>query len=203
MKNLIKNNIDKFVFFDEERSDLEFTKYWNNAKTHILKYEALQIYNVEEPSYEYYKHGQIASMVDDIVQFWKGEIVDNYKQIYDGKIKFYRLHSIVKPVSVYLQSEYYSYIASEYIGEEIRVIEKNSIDSIELCDFMVFDNSAVMITEYNNNYEPVRDWFSTDPEIIQCISQIYFDVFNKAESYKSMFDSDKKIEDEIINELKN
>lgn len=207
MKNLIKNNITKFVCFKDgdNNGDKLFLELWENSKNSIMKFETMQTYNVGEPSYDFFINSDFNGLVDDLISYWNEEKKGLYRKIYDKKIDFYRLHVIESPLSDYLKSEYYSYVASEFLGEKIKVIYKDNIDkadNIELYDFILFDDDAVFITLYNENFEPIEDWVTTDKILVKQLKKLFIKLFNQGINYRNMYKGIGTIEKNILDGLK-
>jgi len=194
MKTLIERNTDKFTFYEKDSGYDVFKKFWVKSSNHILKLETRQIY-LGEDSFDFFVNGDLNAMVNDIAEFWADELNGTYRKIKNREVDFLRLHVVDFPLTDYLKSEFYSYIVSSRIGEQIKYVESNSVCSeYTLLDFVIFDNLAIMITEYNENNEVVGDWFLEDQTIINKISCEFFSLFDKGKDYRGMYNSDNAIE---------
>lgn len=202
MKSLIKNNENNFVYYEDsdELGYSEFLDMWNSSKKEICKFESLPFYATDEDIYKYYTSANYKSLVNDLVSYWNNEKNGLYKKVASKDLNFYRLHVIEKPINDYLISEYYSYIASEIIGEKIRVIEKNKISDLKynLYDFILFDDFGCMITEYDDNFMPLGDWITHDKDIVMELRNLFNELYGKGQDFHTMYDGDKSIINDII-----
>lgn len=205
MRNLIKNNIDKFYYFkDEDDKGYDaFIDMWNNSQNSILKFETLQFYNVDEPSYDCLINNDYDGLINDLVSYWNKEKKELYKKVYDREIDFYRLHIIEEPITDYLISEFYSYIASEKIGEKIKTINKNEVSDskYELLDFLVFDDYGLMITVFDKTCKPLGDWITYDKELVKEIKNLFFNIYKDAKDFHYMYNGNDYIKQKILNGL--
>ena len=194
MKKLIEHSTDKFTFYEKDSGYDVFKTFWDKSSKHILKLETRQIY-LGEDSFDFFVNGDLNAMVNDIAKFWADELSGTYRKIKNREVNFLRLHVVDFPLTDYLKSEFYSYIVSSRIGEQIRYIESDSVYSeYALNDFVIFDNLAIMVTEYNENNEVIGDWFSEDQTIISKISCEFFSLFDKGKDFRGMYNSDNATE---------
>lgn len=206
MKNLISNNIDKFKFYENGDENLydDFLKMWNNAKTSIFKFEAQQYYESDEEMYQCFINNDFDKLIKDLADYWNEEKIGLYKNIFKKKILFKRLHLVKKPLTEYLKSEYYSYVASELIGEKIKIIDKNTLvdlDEFEFLDFLIFDDTGMLMTEYDENNKIIGDWISYDKDLIYSITDVFLKGYNQGYNFRKMYKGNKNIEKRIIEKL--
>ena len=206
MESFIERNNSKFKFYYDydENGYNEFLKLWNHSKDKILKLETQPFYQDDREMFESFIHSQSDDFVNYIVSYWNQERSKLHKNIVNNKISLYRLHIIKKPITDYLKSEYYSYIASSFLGEKVKVIDYKKIDnfSLKYMDFMVFDEAGLMITLYNSQYCALGDYFCYDKEIIQYFKNIFLKLFNQSEDFHNMYCGSKMLENRIIECLK-
>lgn len=200
MKRLISDNKHLFRWVSLDEGETLFPTLWNNSHR-IFKFEGLDYY-ANDTAYELYLASDIQGMIADLVAFWKSEINGMYSKIKSKEIKMYRLHGISYPISKYLQSEYYSYVVSSSIGEEIRVIDNEYFFELDLrlSDFILFDSETLVIAEYISG-EPKGDWLTKDKKMISLVHEAFCSAFEKAKDFHLMFSGDSRIEQSIIDEI--
>ena len=113
-------------------------------------------------------------------------------------IQFQRLHTIQKPLSDYIQYEFYSYLVSEKTGEDIRcTFEANSFKH----DFVLFDEQDLFILDFSSKGELLGCWycarnFKNEKEFSKLIVY-YQNLFNKALNFKKIAQFDQGLLNKI------
>jgi hypothetical protein len=153
---------------DEEQTKL-YIESWKLVKKEFFKLETLQIYE-PTPGLQEFQKGEIEKARRLMKEFLLSDPAYPYEMIKKQGIKFIRLHIIDLPLSNYLKFEIESYKISAQLGEQIFFIKRENLKdlnlTLELKDFLMFDEKIVIV----HQYDPQGVWQSSylieDPEEI-------------------------------------
>jgi hypothetical protein len=180
----------------------QFVESWNQAKNLILKLETLMDYCLDHNNSDYifFIQDSTDAFIRELTSYWNSEARESYKRLTRGELSFKRLHTIEQPLSKYIEYEYYSYVASEVLGEEIRIIDKsNTLAGDKLNeDFVIFDGYEMYIQDYGEKGNLHGAWHVTDSAVIACRITQFDTAFAKAENYRKLFDGDVNIISGIV-----
>ena len=187
---------------DEDEFLTIYTDAWNKMYS-FKKLEPLQEYNVGEESYEHFQTKQYSEFVRDLIEFWKSE-KDDFVDAVSRSAQIQRLRIVSSPVSEYIEHEYYSYIVSERMGEEIRFLrdETNNLDN--LLDFILFDRNTIIINLFNNDSSFASSYVykSEDCPLLSNLYSEFEECFSKAVNYKEILENpNQDIISEIVSQL--
>jgi hypothetical protein len=126
----------------------KFQEEWESLSGLFFKYEACQYYTQsDDPSFEALTEGKLYKAARLI-----SEQVATSKNLYDSARKrgvhITRVHAITFPLSYYLQYEFMSYLTSQQMGEEIRIVDLDAVQEVEIGDFLLFDNRVALVHNY-------------------------------------------------------
>lgn len=142
---------------------------------------------------------QSYEFVDDITDF-KDNNYDNFINMlkefsanaWGGKDNIKRLHYIQKPLDIYLQMEYYTYLITANFGQDIRINSKLKMFLPNIRDFIIFENNNLFILDFNNN-TCNGAWHITNKNVISQVESWFDYVFGKSKNFKSMLKPNKTI----------
>jgi len=149
-----------------------FLKAWKSTNALFFKYEAHQYYNQpDDPSFEALTEGKLYKAARLI-----SEQIMADKHLYESAkahgVRLVRVHAIKLPLSYYLQYEFMSYLTSQRLGEEIRVVDLHKVKEIGIRDFLLFDDRFALV----HNYVPPTNtqdggWLVEDPTALDYLKQ--------------------------------
>ncbi len=180
--------IKNAVFLPDDGYD----KYWvefNSAGVKAKKLEFLQTYAFIDGNNDFDNkdYDAFVSMLKDFyINAWGGK--DNIK----------RIHFVERPVDPYLEMEYYTYLVSERLGQDIRITEDRKLFPKKVYDFVLFENDNLFILNFGNNDCWKGAWHVTDKKTIEEFSVWYDEVFAKCTNFKSMLTPNKEIINKMI-----
>lgn len=189
--NMLK---DKDLFIEKSSSSQFFKIALNGLSNKFYKFESRQSYDgVGGKNYEAYKSGDKALFARALVDFYKRgkDLADTHRK--KGVIKK-RLHLIKYPLDDYLIFEYYTYIISEMLGEDIKfILEKDINKDAKLEDFTIYDDRFLFFQEYNTNNEPLGVFVRNDNKTIKFMSSFFEENFSKGIPFREMMHPDMEI----------
>jgi hypothetical protein len=182
----LKNNSE---YISVEDFFERFDKYYKNAKSDFKKLETLQYYHEDSssPMWVYFK-GDTKSFINSLEKFKQDELGD----VSTGNLSEKRIHFIDYPISKYLEYEYYTYVVSSTLSQDIKILPtpKNQ----NLSDFVIFDDAKLLIHDYDEGGKLVGayDFLGSDEQIAK-LSQVYDQLYKSSLDFESMFEPDKNI----------
>lgn len=146
-----------------------FSARWDNLEQRFLKIESLQHYREEEdPAYGAFRAGNM----ERAVEFVKKRIYSQ-KPMYESAkkkgVKFVRIRIVERPIDPYLRYEFASYRFSSDLGEQILVVEGDSIENHkkpQIRDMLIFDDKHLLVHDYDNCGILRGGWECSDGRIV-------------------------------------
>lgn len=158
---------------------MEIEQIWKsieNAKVSLFRYEGLQDYSGEDgnDSVETFrKTGTLLELPNDSNEWWRRMKERNERGLITQRVRL-----VVSPLNDYTNMELaYLKKASQYSGDDIRIIEENVFAQMnlpELSDFWMIDEKYVFRMEYGHNGKYLSSELAGDGEV-----QEYIDIKNK------------------------
>ncbi|MCX8074879.1 MAG: hypothetical protein N2749_04755 [Clostridia bacterium] len=178
-----------------------FDEYWYGIKKSFKKFECLQYYDESEDcALKHLLNNDLNAFANKLHSTKVSEKKDYIEALSKG-IVLQRLHFVEFPISSYIEFEYYSYYITSSLGENIFFddISKHK-DIYPLNDFMIFDNSNLLMNHYDSNGKLVGAWNLTDNKelIIKEITDWYDISISKSSDYKQICTPKKEILELII-----
>lgn len=164
-------------FVEESEYDSLFDELWSRTKRRFVKFETLQTYH-EEGEQELLNlfrtrcleelHSILIDDVEDERSIWR----DAKKR----HLTFHRIHVYDLPLSEYLRFELEAYKIQAEAGEIISMISRDrsrqeGLD--ELTDFMLFDDSELLIPQYDSTNRLIGALYSNVEEDIAPLKWAY------------------------------
>jgi hypothetical protein len=132
-------------------------KYLRNAKKSLFRYEALQDYSAEDGTKlvrDFLKTGDIGPKASES-EWWNW-----IKKLNDSGITTKRVRMVTEPMTDYTKWELSALKeASEYSGDEIRVIGKEDL-SLVVQDFWLIDDTFPFLMYYGNKGKYIKSKLS-------------------------------------------
>lgn len=197
MKELLTQIKTKCLYYSSDKIFEVFNEYWNNTKSSFVKLETLQQYDVsEDPNYEAYIKGDYSNFLVALKEFYQSEV-----KYINANISQKRLHYVKYPFSQYVAYEFYSYLISKALGEEIKckVLEEDDNRLINM-DFVLFDENAIIIHQFDNDGVYLGGWCycnSSGDSLLSELKKEFECVFDKENSFEKYAEFDINITKEI------
>lgn len=155
-KNIISNAYDADAFFPALKSE------WESLQTCFTKIERLQSYEeFGDPSYEAFLKGDMKSAIHYLEERLAAQI-PLYEMLNRKDADFVRIRIVDFPISDYLKYEFEAYRIAEGYGEKIFIVKSNDvislINSVNISDYLLFDNSTAAIHNYNAKGSLLGGW---------------------------------------------
>jgi len=153
-----------------------------------------------DSTYESYKNNEIDLFVERLVLFREGRLPE-LTELAQKSVSFKRLHFLKQPITKYLEYEYYTYLISSSLGEQIVV---NNIDVViskdNIGDFLLFDDKCAFIHDYDSNGIYKGAWVLQEDkkDLIKEMCDWYDLQFSVATDFKGLFKPDQSIVDRIL-----
>lgn len=193
---LARDQIRKGAALTVEEFSARFDAEWEKLSLRFFKYESLQYYKGEENAgFDAFRAGDYPEAIKRL-RVARGEDRPFFESARRRGAQFVRVHAAHHPFSDYMQFEYYSYLMSEALGEEIYYVDERkvmqSFDSL-LSDFVLFDNRSVMFQDFDESGQFQGGWFSEDREAITQFGNIATALMSHATPFEQYYYGEEKI----------
>ncbi|RAY13339.1 hypothetical protein DPM19_19885 [Actinomadura craniellae] len=161
---------------------------WDSLGERVVKLERRQSYQEPgNPSYEALVAGDWDRAVE-LAAHTHDDDKATYDELRDKGVHFLRLRVVEPPTSEYVRWEFEHYRVTARLGEDIRVVEQADIADLDrstgLSDFLLFDETAVLIHDYGTDGILCGGWLSCDPALIGRVAALVDSIIEVAEPFE-------------------
>ncbi len=188
--------------FQGERLSVEefnrcFDEQWELMARRFFKYEGLQWYDegADGPIAQYLQ-GDVPEFVRRLRQA-RSEDQSFFDTASERGVEFYRIHAMKQPFTRYMEAEFYSYLLSERMGEQIYYIPEEKVLKLAggaLPDFILFDTSLLLVLDYNSSGVLQGAWRVSAPMALEFVNDLATQLLEHGVPFKECFDSRPEIE---------
>jgi len=170
-------------FLNGEEFQLAFERSWESLKSQFFKLESRQSYEEPgDPSFEAFLRGDHAVACNLVVQRMQ-EQAPLYEDVRTKGIRWVRVRIVQLPLSDYIaQYEFAAYRESSRLGEEIRFVDEESLSrrlrEKGLIDYLEFDDSVVLVHNYDDQGLQHGGWIIEAPDAIERIQAVSRDLLD-------------------------
>jgi hypothetical protein len=170
MSQILTEVTSKFERLNVEDFLSVFSKYSSATKSKITKVEVLQsFYEPESITHNEFIKGNIDEAIKMIPEERKEE-ANWHRELCRRGIFWQRLRLVKRPLTKYLQWEFETYKVSARYGQRICMIDITDEETAkrfkEAVDFILFDDSAVLVNWYDKKGAFCGGWEVLDKAII-------------------------------------
>lgn len=188
--------VEESRYLSQDEFSSHFDQEWDEMCFEFLKYESLQKYDegADSPF-----HAFLAGETGEFISQLKRAREDDRPYFESARARgtaFFRLHAASRPFTKYLEFEYYSYVLSQQLGEQIYFIEKEIVisgDNFSIPDFVMFDRKVLLFHNYDENGMSQGGWLIKDEQTIENVAKQYHALLQDAVEFDRFYDADPHI----------